>query len=85
MPSIRVNIQLMQCGQWKWWASGPWRPPMTGSPCVTENPSLGIAALNEKALAVIRWQPEQWQAMVRIGSRLSLSLTRPQRHPPSLT
>ena len=27
------------------------------------------AALKEKALAVIRWQPVQWQAMVRSGAR----------------
>jgi hypothetical protein len=32
---------------------------MTGSPVVTANPSVGIAALKEKALALIRWQPVQ--------------------------
>jgi len=56
---------------------------MTGSPFVTENPPLGIAALKEKALALIRWQPVQWQAMVMIGGALILSRTCPQRHPPS--
>ena len=40
---------------------------MTGAPWVTANPSVGIAALKEKALALIRWQPLQWQAMVRSG------------------
>ena len=56
---------------------------MTGSPFMTENPSLGIAALKEKALELIRWQPVQWQAMVRSGGALILSRTWPQRHPPS--
>jgi hypothetical protein len=56
---------------------------MTGSPFVTVNPSLGKPALKEKALAVIRWQPVQWQAMVRSGGALILSRTCPQRHPPS--
>ncbi len=56
---------------------------MTGSPSVTRNPSLGTAALNENALAAIRWQPVQWQAMVRSGGALILSRTCPQRHPPS--
>jgi len=56
---------------------------MTGSPLVMENPALGMAALNEKALAVIRWQPVQWQAMVRSGGALILTRNCPQRHPPS--
>ena len=56
---------------------------MTGSPCVTENPSLGTATLSEKALELIRWQPVQWQAMVRSGGALILSRTCPQRQPPS--
>ena len=56
---------------------------MTGSPFVTENPSLGIAALKEKALADIRWQPVQWQAMLSSGGASILSRTCPQRHPPS--
>ena len=56
---------------------------MTGSPFVTANPSLGIAALKEKALADIRWQPVQWQAMVSSGAAEILSRTCPQRHPPS--
>src|SRR3712207_3490334 len=83
MPSGRVNIQLMQKGQKKCRVA-PRRPPTTGSPSVTANPSLGIAALKEKALAVIRWQPVQWQAMVRIGFRVILSRVRPQRHAHSL-
>jgi hypothetical protein len=37
----------------------------------------------EKALALIRWQPLQWQAIVRIGGALILIRTCPQRHPPS--
>jgi hypothetical protein len=45
---------------------------MTGSPFVTENASLGIAALKEKALALIRWQPVQWQAIVSSGGALIL-------------
>jgi hypothetical protein len=28
---------------------------------------LGIAALNEKALAVMRWRPVQWQTIVNKG------------------
>ena len=56
---------------------------MTGSPFMTENPSLGIAALREKALALIRWQPVQWQAIVRSGDTLTQSRIFPQRHPPS--
>jgi hypothetical protein len=56
---------------------------MTGPTCVTENPSAGIAALNEYALALIRWQPVQWHAIVSSGGALIMSRTRPQRHPPS--
>jgi hypothetical protein len=56
---------------------------MTGSPVMTANPSLGIATLKEKALALIRWQPVQWQAMVRSGGALTRMRTCPQRHPPS--
>jgi hypothetical protein len=62
---------------------GPCRPPITGSPFVTWKPSLGIAALSEKALALIRWQPVQWQAIVSSGGAVILSRTWPQRHPPS--
>ena len=32
---------------------------MTGSPWMTANPSLGMAAPNENALALMRWQPLQ--------------------------
>jgi hypothetical protein len=56
---------------------------MAGSPRVTANPSLGIAALRENALALIRWQPVQWQAIVTSGGTLILRRTCPQRHPPS--
>jgi hypothetical protein len=56
---------------------------MTGAPFVTENPSLGIATLREKALALIRWHPVQWQAIASNGGALILSRTCPQRHPPS--
>ena len=56
---------------------------MTGAPWVTANPSVGIAALKEKALAVIRWQPLQWQAMVRSGGAVTRMRTCPQRHSPS--
>jgi len=55
---------------------------MTGSPWVIVNPLLGIKTLNEKALAVIRWQPVQWHAAVMIGSALIAKRTCPQRHPP---
>jgi hypothetical protein len=44
---------------------------MTGSPCVTENPLVGIIAVNEYALALIRWQPLQWQAAVMTGGALT--------------
>ena len=71
MPSGRVNIQLMQCGQKKWRVA-PCSPPITGSPAVTSNPSAGIAALSEKALAIIRWQPVQWQAIVTSGGAVTL-------------
>lgn len=56
---------------------------MTGSPSMTENPSLGIAALSEKALPDMRWQPVQWQAMVSKGGALMRIFTPPQRHAPS--
>ena len=56
---------------------------MTGSPRVTTNPSVGIAALKEKALALMRWQPVQWQAMVTSGGLLIRMPTWPQRHSPS--
>ena len=44
---------------------------------VTANPSAGIAALSEKALALIRWQPVQWQAIVTSGG--AVTRTRPRR------
>jgi len=39
--------------------------------------------LSEKALALIDWQPKQWQAMVSIGGLVTRMRTRPQRQPPS--
>jgi hypothetical protein len=48
---------------------------MTGSPVVTVKPSAGIAAVSEKALAVSRWQPVQWHAMVSKGAALILNRT----------
>jgi hypothetical protein len=56
---------------------------MTGSPFVTANPSLGIAALSEKALALIRWQPVQWQAIVSSGGAPILRRACQQRRSPS--
>jgi hypothetical protein len=44
---------------------------------------LGIAALRENALALIRWQPVQWQAIVIIGAAVIRNRTCPHRHPPS--
>jgi hypothetical protein len=56
---------------------------MTGSPLFTANPALGTARLREKALALIRWQPVQWHAIVSSGGRLISNRTWPQRHPPA--
>jgi hypothetical protein len=56
---------------------------MTGSPWVTAKPSAGIATESEKAEALMRWQPVQWQAMASSGLALTFSRTCPQRHPPS--
>jgi hypothetical protein len=57
---------------------------MTGSPAVTAKPLAGTATLSEKALAVIRWQPRQWQTMVRISGSVIRNRTCPHRHPPSI-
>ena len=55
---------------------------MTGRPMQSADDRLSVrhreslarnAALKEKALAVIRWQPVQWQAMVRSGGALILA------------
>src|SRR5690349_7025086 len=80
-PSGRVNIQLMQCGQKKC-RVGPCRPPITGSPDVTEKPSAGSVSVSEKALELIRWQPVQWQAPAISGGFVTSILTWPQRQPP---
>jgi hypothetical protein len=56
---------------------------MTVSPLVTEKPALGMATLNEKALALIRWQPRQWQTIVSSGCASILNRIWPQRHPPT--
>jgi hypothetical protein len=41
-----------------------------------------MATLSEKALAVIFWQPRQWQAMVSKGGAVTSKVTRPQRQLP---
>ena len=73
MPGGRVNIQVMQAGQK--WCMSRLRPPSTGSPSVTSKPSAGTASDSEKALALIRWQPVQWQAIVSSGGAVILSRT----------
>jgi hypothetical protein len=50
---------------------------------MTSNFSAGQAPLTEKALLLIRWQPRQWQAPVKIGGPDRRKRTRSQRHPPS--
>src|SRR5512140_1409877 len=80
--SGRVNIQLMQCGQKKC-RVGPCSPPITGSPAVTAKPSAGTATDSEKALALMRWQPVQWQAIVSKGAAVMRKRVCPQRHWPS--
>src|SRR5690349_12648358 len=56
---------------------------MIGAPAVTAKPSAGIATDSEKADALMRWQPVQWQAPVMMGGALTRTLTRPQRQAPS--
>jgi hypothetical protein len=56
---------------------------MTGLPAVTSKPSLGIARVSEKALALMRWQPVQWQAAASSGGWLTRIRVWPQRQPPS--
>jgi hypothetical protein len=51
---------------------------------VTSNPSAGNATESEKALAVIRWQPVQWQALVSSGFAVARKRVLPQRQPPSI-
>ena len=50
---------------------------------MTSKPSPGIAAVSEKALELIRWQPLQWQAMVTSGGAVTRNRTLPHRQPPS--
>src|SRR3954447_20674315 len=56
---------------------------MTGSPDVTENPPLGIVSVSENALAVIFWQPVQWQAEASSGGAVTAMRVLPQRQPPA--
>ena len=42
-------------------------PPKIGVPAVTSKPLAGTAIDKENALALMRWHPVQWQAMVRSG------------------
>ena len=51
--------------------------------CLPKNQRLVTATLNEKALALIRWQPRQWQAIVSSGCSSILNRIWPQRHPPT--
>ena len=46
-------------------------------------PLAGIAADSEKADALMRWQPAQWQAMVISGGAFTSIRTWPQRQPPT--
>lgn len=52
---------------------------MTGSPSSTSKPLEGKSTLSEKALALIRWHPVQWQAIVRSGGAVMRILTCPHR------
>jgi hypothetical protein len=60
----------------------PRRPPGTGSPATTPKLPLAHSELSENALAVMRWQPVQWQAMVNGGSSLTRNRMPPRRHSP---
>src|SRR5882757_2649881 len=42
-----------------------------------------MATLSENALALMRWQPVQWHAMVSSGGTLISNRTWLQRHPPA--
>ena len=42
-----------------------------------------MASVSEKALALIRWQPVQWQAAASSGGWLTRIRVWPQRQPPS--
>jgi hypothetical protein len=58
-------------------------PPMTGVPLTTSNPADGTTIVSENALALMRWHPWQWQAIVSKGGWVMRTRTRPQRQPPS--
>src|SRR3569623_1753223 len=58
-------------------------PPSTGSPAVTSKPADGRATVSDQALALIFWQPRQWQAMVSIGGLVTRIRVRRQRQAPS--
>lgn len=57
-PSMRVNTQLKQLGQW-WCMGGSPIPPMIVCPAITVKRSTGKAALIEYGPPVMRWQPRQ--------------------------
>ena len=46
-------------------------------------PSLGIVSVSENALAVIFWQPVQWQAEASSGGAFTAIRVLPQRQPPA--
>ena len=50
---------------------------------LTAKPGAGTAIDSENALALMRWQPVQWQAIESSGGWLILKRTCPQRQPPS--
>jgi hypothetical protein len=54
-------------------------PPITASPAVTSNPCEGMSTLSENALALMRWHPAQWHAMVTIGGAVTRICRRSQR------
>ena len=56
---------------------------MTGAPAVTAKPGAGTAIDSENALALMRWQPVQWHAIVKSGGAVIVTRTRSQRQPPA--
>lgn len=72
----------MQASQKRWSPIGPPTPPRTVSPFVTRRAAAGTIMVSEKALAVMRWQPRQWQAMVMKGGAETSISTAPQRQVP---
>src|SRR4029450_4581881 len=81
IPTGRVNIQVMQRGQK--WCMSCLTPPSTASPLVSSNPSAATAMESEKALALILWQPVQWQAIVSKGGLVIRKRVSLERQPPS--